>query len=936
MWVDSFLPADTAQRFFAPEVVQTSELDCGPAALKCLLEGFGISVSYGRLREACQTDLDGTSIDTIEDVANQLGLEARQVMVPAEHLILPVSNNLPALVVVRLPNGLTHFVIVWRVHGRFVQVMDPSVGRRWQGRQQLYNQLYIHQHPILAETWRAWAGSDGFCLPLQQRLDELGLPETRIQSLLDMALTDPSWYAIARLDGATRMVNALVRAKGLLRGEEAAGVLSRFMRPLQSASSGINQSAGIDIPRPYWSVTPLPSRPDSPDYLLVQGVVLIQVIGRQKMPSPSDPNQASTTDRPVEVDSSVKPRSESTGPNLSPELLAALEEKSSHPLHDVLTLLAEDGLFAPSVLALALFVAAVGVIIEVILFRGITTLSYSLNFVEQRIEALIFIFIFFIILIILEIPIASMTLRLGRRLESRLRIKFLEKLPRLGDRYFHSRLTSDMAHRVHELRQLRLLPRLGVQGIRLAFELVLTATGIVLLSPNSAEIAILATLFAISLLFITQPIMTEQDLALRTHTGALSRFYLDALLGLMPIRTHSSEQSVRHQYESLLVKWIYASMKFYQSAVFIRAIQALFGAIFALWILIAYFAEGGEPSGVLLLFFWTLRLPALGQSMASLAQQYPSHRNRLLRLFEPLGAPEETEIFAETRTQSDLSEQSPEAVDSKADQSQNGLAIRMENVHVQAGGHLILTDINLTIAAGEEVAIVGPSGSGKSSLISLLLGWHRPHTGQVWVNDHLLKGKLLLDLRRQIAWVDPAVQLWNRSLLDNLNYGLKSHNIDTIGKVIEQADLFEVLENLPDSLQTSLGEGGGLLSGGEGQRVRLGRAMRRQGVRLVILDEPFRGLDRHKRRDLLKRARQYWQGATLLFISHDIEQTQDFARVLVIEDGKIVEDDAPQSLLRQPNSRYFALQQMEENVLRGIWQGGEWKRLWLENGKLNP
>ena len=73
----------------APEVVQTSAMDCGPAALKCLLEGFGISVSYGRLREACQTDVDGTSIDTMEEVACQLGLDAEQVMIP----LCPASSR---------------------------------------------------------------------------------------------------------------------------------------------------------------------------------------------------------------------------------------------------------------------------------------------------------------------------------------------------------------------------------------------------------------------------------------------------------------------------------------------------------------------------------------------------------------------------------------------------------------------------------------------------------------------------------------------------------------------------------------------------------------------------------------------------------------------------------------------------------------------------
>src|SRR5260370_3312164 len=115
------------RRLFVPEVVQTSAMDCGPASLKCLLEGFGISASYGRLREACQTDVDGTSIDTLEDAAVQLGLDAEQIMLPADYVLVPQAAALPALVVVRLPNGVTHFVVAWRRTGGFMQVMDPAV-----------------------------------------------------------------------------------------------------------------------------------------------------------------------------------------------------------------------------------------------------------------------------------------------------------------------------------------------------------------------------------------------------------------------------------------------------------------------------------------------------------------------------------------------------------------------------------------------------------------------------------------------------------------------------------------------------------------------------------------------------------------------------------------------------------------------------------------
>src|SRR5947209_1936883 len=109
-----------------PEVVQTSMMDCGPASLKAMLEGWRIPVSYGRLREACQTDVDGTSIDTLEEVGQQLGLAAEQIMVPPDHVLLHSTHALPAIVVVRHTSGVTHFVIAWRRHGPFIQMMDPA------------------------------------------------------------------------------------------------------------------------------------------------------------------------------------------------------------------------------------------------------------------------------------------------------------------------------------------------------------------------------------------------------------------------------------------------------------------------------------------------------------------------------------------------------------------------------------------------------------------------------------------------------------------------------------------------------------------------------------------------------------------------------------------------------------------------------------------
>lgn len=153
--------ASLRRRLLVPEVVQTSAMDCGPAAFKGLLEGFGIAVSYGRLREACQTDVDCTSIDTLEEVAVQLGPEAEQVMLPVDHVLLPEAQALPAIMVVRLPSGVTHFVVAWRRHGRVVQLMDPATGRRWPTGQHFLRELYVHSMPFLAAAWRKWSGLGG-------------------------------------------------------------------------------------------------------------------------------------------------------------------------------------------------------------------------------------------------------------------------------------------------------------------------------------------------------------------------------------------------------------------------------------------------------------------------------------------------------------------------------------------------------------------------------------------------------------------------------------------------------------------------------------------------------------------------------------------------------------------------------------------------------
>ena len=888
----------TIPRYFVPEIIQTSTMDCGPATLKCLLEGYGITASYGRLREACQTDVDGTSIDTLEVVANQLGLVAEQVMIPADFLLVNDTKALPAIVVIRQPNGLAHFIVAWRQHGRLVQVMDPGRGRRWRTQEQFLSDLLIHAHPLPASSWHHWARSSTFAQAMQQRMTSLEVVETVQVALLDQAKQADDWQPLARLEAAVRLTHTMIRDKVIQPGDEATQLLEHLAAP----------EATIEIPPFYWSVLLHPGQPpnSSEPLVLFRGAVLVRVLGRRDtMP-----------DRP-EVEET-----------LSPELAAVLAEEASDPLREFGALLEEDGWLMPGLVVLASLAAALTTGIEALLFNSLFSLTQLFPQQNQLLQALSVFLLFLVVVALLKWPLMSILMRIGRRLETRLRIRFLAKVPRLGDRYFHSRLTSDMTERAHGLRQLRTIPFLATTGLQTFFQMVFTAIGVVIISPASILMILASILFTVGFTLLRIPILTEQDLTFRTHQGALTRFYLDSLLGLIPIRTHGAQPAVRRQHEAMMVEWIQAGYRFFQVDTLISGLEALVGVGFTAWIVFSFVVNGGETSGLLLLFYWSINLPALSKALIGQILQYPAQRNRLLRLLEPLTAPEEEEAFARYH-QAELDER-----DEDEEATETAVAIALEGVTVVAGGHQILEEINLTIAAGEHVAIVGPSGAGKSSLVGLFLGWHRAAEGRVLVNNRVLTGERLMQLRQQTAWVDPAVRLWNRSLLDNLRYGNNESQTEAMSDTLTRADLHDVLKRLPDGLQTVLGEGGGLVSGGEGQRVRLGRALNRPEVHLVILDEPFRGLDRPKRQALLAQVRQYWHDKTLVFISHDVGDTQSFDRVLVIEEGRVVEDGVPRTLLAQTESRYALMLAAETAVRQGLWESSAWRRLWLENGQL--
>jgi len=336
-----------------------------------------------------------------------------------------------------------------------------------------------------------------------------------------------------------------------------------------------------------------------------------------------------------------------------------------------------------------------------------------------------------------------------------------------------------------------------------------------------------------------------------------------------------------------------------------------------------------------LLLFLALRLPTQAAAIAGLWRQFPEHRNVTLRLLEPLGAPEDAPGGEAAAARDDRTAGAATAAPGAA------AALSFSGVAVEVAGHVVLQDVSLEIAAGSQVAIVGPSGAGKSTLVGLLLGFHRAARGEVRADGAVLRGEALAALRAGTVWVEPAVQLWNRSLAENVAFGAaacrsEEDELARLDRALTDAELTELVDRLPAGTASALGEGGGLVSGGEGQRVRFARGLARlPAPRLVLLDEPFRGLDRDVRQRLLARARARWAGATMIVVTHDLAHTQDFPRVLVVDGGRIAEDGAPAALAASAGSIYRRLLDAEARVRATRWAAPFWRRLTVRDGSIS-
>lgn len=496
---------------------------------------------------------------------------------------------------------------------------------------------------------------------------------------------------------------------------------------------------------------------------------------------------------------------------------------------------------------------------------------------------------------------------MGARMESRMREDLFDQYERFSFGYFDDHSSGDMMSRVvNDLFDIcegaHHLPEwIIICGIKIVGALVILFT---ISSPLAAALTLVTVVFAVIMIrqnFRMREVFAEN----RTKISEVNSQLQDSLGGMRVVKSFANEETERAKFRAANDRYLESKVNQYHAMGAYQATSACMTAVHYLTIVLlgGYLVANNQMTAVDLATF-ALYISLFTSPIETLVNSTETFQKAIA------GFRRMDEVLATLPDVQDAPDARPLEVGPGAIEYRD-VCFSYKDVELggRAEGKPIIDHLNLTIEPGETVALVGPSGGGKSTTCALLPRFYDIDAGSIQIDGQDVRAVTQESLRRAIGLVQQDVYLFDGTLRENIAYGRPGASDDEIADAARRANIHEFIASLPEGYDTVVGERGGRLSGGQKQRVAIARVFLKNPS-ILILDEATSALDNESEEAVQESLERLAADRTTIIIAHRLSTIKNADRIATVEDGRVVEHGTHEELLARGGiyARYYRMQ----------------------------